>query len=85
MATAAVAAACFAMTAGMTFPVAVMVAVGFLSIMQITGQISFNSLVGIARRTGIDFDAGLFQCHLGAAAEAAADQRANALLVQVVG
>ena len=68
-------AAATVVTAGMAFAVVVMVIAADIGVKaQIAGQEISNSCIGIACAATVKLDASLCQCHLGTAADTAADQ-----------
>ena len=71
-----VVAAAAVIAAGVTFTMVMvmMVALDIGVKAEITGQVIGNRCVGITGTAAVELDAGLCQCHLGAAADAAADQ-----------
>ena len=61
--------------AGVAFAVVVAADIGI--VIQIAGQKCFHSIICVTGNAAIEFDAGLSQSHLCAAADAAADQNIN--------
>ena len=71
-----VVAAAAVIAAGVTFTMVmvVMVALDIGVEAEITGQVIGNRCVGITGTAAVELNTGLCQCHLGTAADAAADQ-----------